>query len=109
MEGSTRLLRALGDQYGTLLADHHRLLRSVWAEHGGAEVDSEGDAFFVAFDEPRPAVDAAVEAQRRLASHPWPGGRPVRVRMGVHTGTPRIREGTYWGADVHYAARLADA
>ena len=92
IEGSTRLLGAVGDRYGALLADHHRLLREVWAEHGGAEVDAEGDAFFVAFDEPRAAVLAAIEAQRRLAAHPWPGGRSVRVRMGVHTGTPRIRD-----------------
>jgi predicted ATPase/class 3 adenylate cyclase len=109
IEGSTRLLGAVGDRYGALLADHHRLLREVWAEHGGAEVDAEGDAFFVAFDEPRAAVVAAIEAQRRLAAHSWPDGRTVRVRMGVHTGTPRIRDGTYWGADVHYASRLADA
>ena len=109
IEGSTRLLDALGDDYGTLLADHHRLLRATWVEHGGVEVDTEGDAFFVAFADAAAAVAAAVDAQRRLAEHDWPGGERVRVRMGVHTGTPRIQNGTYWGADVHYAARLASA
>jgi predicted ATPase/class 3 adenylate cyclase len=109
MEGSTRLLAAIGEQYGTLLAEHHRLLREVWAQHGGTEVDAEGDAFFVAFAEAGPAVAAAIEAQRRIAAHEWPGGRTVRVRMGLHTGTPRVRDGGYWGADVHYAARLVAA
>src|SRR5205807_7790242 len=92
-----------------VLADHHRLLRETWADHGGVELDTEGDAFFVAFTDAPSAVAAAVDAQRRLAAHTWPGGERVRARIGVHTGTPRIQDGTYWGADVHYAARLASA
>jgi predicted ATPase/class 3 adenylate cyclase len=109
IEGSTRLLEELGDLYGSVLADHRRLLRAVWAEHGGVEVDTEGDAFFVAFGEAPAAVSASVEAQRRLAAHPWPDGSAPRVRIGIHTGTPQIQDGGYWGPDVHYAARLASA
>ena len=109
IEGSTRLLEAVGERYGKLLADHHRILREVWAAHGGVEVDTEGDSFFVVFAAAPPAVDAAIEAQVRLAEHEWPGGQTVRVRMGVHTGAPRLRDDGYWGADINYAARLSAA
>jgi predicted ATPase/class 3 adenylate cyclase len=109
IEGSTALLQTLGDRYGELLAEHHRLLREVWVSHRGVEIDTEGDAFFVAFAVPSDAVRAAAAAQAALAAHPWPAGTRCRVRMGLHTGEPRLRDGTYWGIDVHYAARLAAA
>jgi predicted ATPase/class 3 adenylate cyclase len=109
IEGSTRLLHELGDAYGEVLSDHHRLLRAVWLGHGGVEVGTEGDAFFVAFADPEQAVRAAVAAQRALAAHEWRDGFEVRVRMGVHTGSPRVRGQDYWGIDVHYAARLCAA
>jgi predicted ATPase/class 3 adenylate cyclase len=109
IEGSTRLLHELGDGYGRVLADHHRLLRAVWAAHDGVEVDTEGDAFFVAFASARAAVSAAAAAQRVLAAHAWPHDRPVRVRIGVHSGEPQQHDQTYWGIDVHYAARLCGA
>jgi predicted ATPase/class 3 adenylate cyclase len=109
IEGSTRMLRALGDGYAALLADHRRLLRAVWAAHGGVEVDTEGDAFFVAFPRAADAVAAVGEAQRALVAHEWPGGAQVRVRMGLHTGEPELRDGSYVGMAVHYAARLAAA
>ena len=64
IEGSTRLLQALGEAFGDVLVDHHRLLREVWLAHAGVEVDTEGDAFFVAFADPGQAVRAAVSAQR---------------------------------------------
>lgn len=109
IEGSTRLLQTLGEAYGRVLGDHHRLLREVWLVHDGVEVDTEGDAFFVAFADPGQAVRAAVSAQRSLGAHEWPDGGDLRVRMGVHTGSPRVRDGNYWGIDVHYAARLCAA
>src|ERR1700733_12386068 len=109
VEGSTRLLRELGDDYGGVLADHHRLLREAWKAHDGVEVSTEGDAFFVAFALPGDAVGAAIAGQRALHAHAWPHGREVRVRMGVHTGSPRLRGAEYWGIDVHYAARLCAA
>jgi predicted ATPase/class 3 adenylate cyclase len=109
IEGSTRLLQELGNVYGDVLAEHHRLLRGVWAAHDGTEVDTEGDGFFVAFASVSAAVTAAADAQQALADHAWPQGRPVRVRMALHTGEPRVHDDTYWGIDVHYAARLCSA
>ena len=109
IEGSTRLLRELGDGYVEVLGEHHRLMREAWSAHGGVEMGTEGDSFFVVFADPGDAVRAALSAQRFLDSYPWPEGGQVRVRMGVHTGTPRLRDSEYWGIDVHYAARLCAA
>ena len=109
IEGSTRLLDALGDRYGEALEAHRRLLRQAFEECGGVEVDTQGDAFFVAFDGACEAVEAAARAQQALDAHAWPDGLPVRVRMGVHTGEPgRIAEG-YVGLDVHLGARICAA
>jgi len=109
IEGSTRLLERAGERYPYLLAAHNRVLREVWAEHGGVEEGTEGDAFFVVFVDEGEAVAAAREGQRRLAAFDWPAGLRVRVRMGVHTGLVEQRDGGVWGADIHYAARLASA
>jgi predicted ATPase/class 3 adenylate cyclase len=109
IEGSTRLLQELGDRYADVLLEQRRLLRAAFTEAGGREVDTAGDSFFVAFDRARDAVAAAVIAQRSLAQHPWPGGRTVRVRMGLHTGEPSVSAGTYVGLDVHRVARICAA
>jgi len=103
IEASTRLLRELGDRYADVLAEHHRVLRDVWARHHGVEVDTAGDAFFVAFARASDAVAAADAAQRALADG------PVRVRMGLHTGEPLPEVEDYVGIDVHRAARIAAA
>lgn len=101
IEGSTRLLRELGDEaYAETLAEHRRVLRESFARHGGVEVDTQGDSFFVAFARADDAVGAAAEAQRTLRA-----GR-VRVRMGIHTGVPLVREANYVGIDVHRASRI---
>ena len=97
IEGSTRLLKQLGERYGELLADHRRLLREAVAAHGGREMDTQGDAFFFAFARARNAVEAAVEAQRALAAHEWPDGVECRVRMGLHTGEPSVGDEGYHG------------
>ncbi|MGH3331105.1 MAG: tetratricopeptide repeat protein [Nocardioidaceae bacterium] len=109
IEGSTRLLQRLGDAYGEVLRTHHRLLRNSFGAHGGVEVDTEGDAFFVSFASPQSAIAAAVEAQRALHAYPWPHGRPVSVRMGLHTGEPLVVDHQYVGMDVHRAARICSA
>jgi predicted ATPase/class 3 adenylate cyclase len=103
IEGSTRLLHELGDAYADVLAEHRRVLRDAFTRHGGAEVDTQGDAFFVAFASAGDALAAAADAQRRLA------GSQVRVRMGVHTGEPLLTDEGYVGVDVHRAARIASA
>jgi class 3 adenylate cyclase/DNA-binding beta-propeller fold protein YncE len=109
IEGSTRLLRALGDDYGPLLADHQRLLRNAFEEAGGHEIDTQGDAFFVAFGRARDAVAAALAAQRSLADHRWPQDEDVRVRIGIHTAEPTIGGQRYVGLGVHRAARICSA
>ena len=81
IEGSTALLRAHRAEYGRILAEHHRLLREAFTAHGGREVDSQGDSFFVAFPRARDAVLAAAAAQRALAAHHWPAGATESVRM----------------------------
>jgi predicted ATPase/class 3 adenylate cyclase len=104
VEGSTRLLDEVGpERYGELLGEHRRLLRETFARHGGVEVDTQGDAFFVAFATAPAAVAAARDGQALLAR------RAIRVRMGLHTGTPALHEGGYVGMDVHRAARIAAA
>jgi predicted ATPase/class 3 adenylate cyclase len=109
IEGSTRLLQALEDRYADALADHRRLLRDAFQANGGDEVDTQGDAFFVAFPRARDAVAAAIAAQRGLFSHAWPEGAALRVRMGVHTGEPLRADTGYVGMDVHRAARICAA
>src|SRR5438105_2641156 len=109
IEGSTRLLQELGDDYGQVVADHRRLLREVFQRAGGHEVDTQGDAFFYSFTRARDAVLAAVDGQRALSQHTWPGGTEVRVRMGLHTGEPTVGEEGYVGLDVVRAARICSA
>src|SRR5574338_424620 len=107
IEGSTRLAQQLADDWEALLARHRAILRSAIAAHGGYEVGTEGDSFFVTFASARAAVNAAVDAQRGLASESWPDGARVRVRMGVHVGEVTLEGGDYVGVEVHRAARLA--
>jgi predicted ATPase/class 3 adenylate cyclase/DNA-binding winged helix-turn-helix (wHTH) protein len=109
IEGSTRLLQRLPDRYDELLADHHRLLRKAFEAHGGREIGTQGDGFFVAFRRARDAVAAAADAQRSLAAHEWPEGGPVRVRMGLHSGEPALSADSYVGLGVHRTARICAA
>ena len=110
IEGSTRLLKQLGgERYGVALADHQGILREVFAEHGGHEIDTQGDSFFVAFRRAKDAVSAAIGCQRRLAEHTWPDGAEVRVRMGIHTGEPAMGGQRYVGLGVHRGARICAA
>lgn len=107
MEGSTRLLARLGQEYVVALDAQRRILRDAWAEHGGTELGTEGDSFFVVFDNAPDAVRAAVAAQTGLLGSSWPSGERVLVRMGLHTGSPMQHQGSYVGMDVHRAARVA--
>jgi len=101
IEGSTRLLHELGaDGYANALAEHRRALREAFASHGGIEIDTQGDAFFVAFRTAPGAAAAAVAANDALETG------PVRVRMGVHTGAPTVAQEGYVGVDVHRGARV---
>jgi YVTN family beta-propeller protein len=106
IEGSTKLLKQLGERYGGVLADQKRILRDAAAARGGREVDNQGDSFFFVFGRANAALGAAVDAQRRLAEHAWPEETEVRVRMGLHTGEPVVGDERYVGLGVHRAARI---
>src|SRR5262249_10981401 len=107
IEGSTRLSKELGDRYGEVLAGQRQILRDAVAAHGGREMDNQGDAFFFTFAGAGDAALAAVDAQRALAGHDWPEGVECRVRMGVHTGEPRVHEEGYHGIGLSRGARIA--
>src|SRR5258706_4731066 len=109
IEGSTRLLQQLGEHYSKVLADCRHLLRSMFQQYNGHEVDTQGDAFFVAFARATDAVAAAAAIQRALVEHSWPSGTSVRVRIGLHTGEPLLTADGYIGMDVHHAARIMSA
>src|SRR6266581_2885416 len=106
IEGSTRLLQQLGDRYARVLEECRRLLRAAFQEWNGHEVDTQGDAFFVAFARATDAMSAAVDGLRALAVHSWPDDVVVRVRMGLYTGEPQLSSEGYIGIDVHHAARV---
>ena len=117
IEGSTRLERAVGSaRWAGMVARHDELVRAAIEAAGGVVVKTEGDAFFAAFDRPRAAAEAVVAAQRGIEAEPWPADAPIHVRMGLHTGEGRLRDGRapgdpedYVGIDVNYAARIAAA
>ena len=102
VEGSTRLLEELGAAgYAEALGRHRRIIRAACSEHDGVEVDTQGDAFFLAFPTAAAAIAAAGDSQAALE------GDPIRVRMGIHTGEPLAFAEGYVGMDVHRAARIA--
>jgi class 3 adenylate cyclase len=109
IEGSTGLLKELGDAYADVLSEHRRIVRETFVRLNGVEIDTQGDAFFFAFARARDAVEAAVEAQRAHATAVWPGDTTVRVRMGLHTGEPALGSEGYLGLDVVRAARICTA
>jgi predicted ATPase/class 3 adenylate cyclase len=104
VERSTRLLQELGvEGYAAALDEHRGLLREAFARHGGVEVDVEGEEFLVAF----PTAPGALAAARELTEALTSG--PIRVRVGVHTGTPLLTAEGYVGVDVHRVARISAA
>jgi class 3 adenylate cyclase/DNA-binding NarL/FixJ family response regulator len=109
IEGSTRLLKQLGEGYGEVLLGHQRILREAFEGAGGREVDTQGDAFFIVFPRAKDAVAGALAAQRNLRSESWPDGIEVRVRMAMHTGEPSVTADRYIGLGVHRAARICAA
>lgn len=106
VEGSTALLKRLGDGYADVIGAHRRLVRDTFTARDGVEIDTQGDAFFFAFVRARDAVAAAAEVQRAHAAHSWPEGAEVLMRVGLHTGEPTLGEEGYLGLDVVRAARL---
>jgi predicted ATPase/class 3 adenylate cyclase len=109
IEGSTKLVQALGDGYADVLAEHCRIMRGAIQDGGGVEIGTEGDSFFAVFPSAESSLIATAAAQRALAAGAWPADARVRVRMGLHTGAGTLGGDNYIGLDVHRAARIAAA
>ena len=109
IEGSTRLVDQLGPAWEQVLSLHRRTLRHAFRQHGGVEMATEGDSFFVVFRDAPSALAAVAEGQLGLASARWPDGVDILVRIGLHTGQARVVSGDYVGMDVHRAARIGAA
>jgi predicted ATPase/class 3 adenylate cyclase len=107
IEGSTRLMQELGDRYVQAQVDHHAILRAAFKTGDGRELRTEGDSFFCVFTSALDACIAAANAQRGFAAHQWPDGKPIKVRIGLHTGEAPLVGDEYIGLDVHHAARVA--
>jgi predicted ATPase/class 3 adenylate cyclase len=109
IEGSTRLIRRLGSRYDELIDRHNTLLRDSWENHGGTSVSDRGDSCLAAFSDATSALAACADAQRRLATAPWPADARPRVRMGLHAGVATPRGDDYVALAVHQAARVSAA
>jgi class 3 adenylate cyclase len=109
IEGSTDLVRRLGHGYGDVRANHGRLIEEACREHDGHVIDTQGDAYFAAFERAADAAAAAVNVQRQLAAVEWPEGTQLRVRIGLHSAEPYLHESGYVGIGVHRAARICAA
>jgi len=109
IEGSTGLLRRLGDRYGDLLNDVRRILRAAVLRASGREIDARADEYFAVFEQAGGAIAAAVAIQRALDTRAWPDDLPVRVRVGIHSGRPTLTEVGYIGLAVHTTARVCAA
>ncbi len=110
IEGSSALAEALGDdRWLAVLAAHNRIVRDQIAAHGGTEVKTAGDGFMVSFPSARRAVRCAVGIQRAFTERAGeiPGGLPLRVRIGLHTGEVIRDAGDLFGRNVNLAARIA--
>jgi class 3 adenylate cyclase len=106
--GSTTLVVALGDEaWETMLGWHNTALREVFTAHGGEEISTTGDGFFVSFESPDLAVAAAIAIQRRLAEHRTTQGFAPQVRIGLHASDATQVGGDFHGKGVHEAARIA--
>jgi len=109
IEGSTRLIQEAPAEYPALLERHRALVRAAVERHHGVIFGSEGDALFAAFSGASAGVLAAAETQTSLAAEPWPDGRQIRVRMGLHTGEVILAGGGYVGLALHQVARIMAA
>ena len=109
IEGSTTLQSESPSEYPDAIALLRRLVREAVVKTGGGESDAVGDEYVAAFADAAAAASAALEIQRRLRDADWPGGITVRVRVGLHTGTPSLGDEGYTGIDVVRASRIANA
>jgi class 3 adenylate cyclase len=109
IEDSSGLVRRLGDGYDRFLADVRRLLRTTIGASGGREVETRADEMFAVFEQARSGLEVALAIQRKVRARAWPGGLPVRIRIGLHTGRPTLTDTGYMGLAVHTASRICFA
>jgi DNA-binding NarL/FixJ family response regulator/class 3 adenylate cyclase len=109
VEASTALQQDSSVDYPAAVGLLRRLLREAVAASGGVEADAVGDEYVAVFSDARRAVEAAFTAQRALRDGDWPDGATMRVRIGLHTGTPTLDDEGYTGVDVVRASRIANA
>ena len=109
IEGSTELLRQLGDEYAAVLADVRRRVGAAVREAGGHQVSARGDDIFAVFAEAPASLRAALAVQRAMRAGPWARGSDVRLRTGLHRGRPELTDTGYVGLSVHAAARICFA
>jgi class 3 adenylate cyclase len=109
IEGSTALLRRLGDRYGDLLNDLRSILRAAVLRASGREIDARADEYFAVFERAADAVGTAVAIQRAIGKRAWPDDLDVRVRVGIHSGRPTLTDVGYIGLAVHTTARVCAA
>ena len=107
VEGSTALLRRLGDRYGDLLNDLRSMLRDAAVRFDGSVVETRADEFFAVFERPRSGVETAVAIQREVRARSWIDDLDVRIRIGIHSGYPTLADANYIGMPVHTAARIS--
>jgi class 3 adenylate cyclase len=109
IEGSTALVHRLGDHYGDLLERVRALLRDTAVGSDGHVVETRADEFFAVFERPGAALSTALTVQRQLGAWASAGDEDVRVRVGIHSGYPRLAKANYIGMAVHTAARICSA
>jgi class 3 adenylate cyclase len=109
IEGSTALLRQLGERYADLLHEVRGIIRQSVLESGGREIDARADEFFAVFERAEGSIEAALTIQRTLSARSWPGDLDVRLRAGIHSGRASLSENGYVGLSVHTAARVCSA
>ena len=109
IQGSTALLRQLGDRYAGLLHDVRGIIRGAVLESGGREIDARADEFFAVFERTEKSIEAAVSIQRTMAKRSWPDDLEVRIRAGIHSGRATVAENGYIGLSVHTVARICSA
>jgi class 3 adenylate cyclase len=109
IEGSTGLAERLGERWPDTLLEVRRLVAGLVRRAGGVEVDARADEYLAVFTEADAAVHASLAIQRGLAARAWAGGERVRLRIGLHAGTPELSDEGYVGAEVHRVARIGSA